>query len=94
MGHIQVLLTMATVLALIQRANRLSFFIGSIILIYDKPEERVAVLQKIIHIAKDLRKFNNFHTLMAVIAGLNTSSISRLKKTFDLLTVEEKAVIR
>jgi len=26
-----------------------------------------------------LRKINNFHTLMGVIAGLNTSSINRLK---------------
>ncbi len=28
-----------------------------------------------------LRKLNNFHTLMGIVAGLNTSSVNRLKAT-------------
>jgi hypothetical protein len=81
-----------SIIALIQRANRLSFFIGSLILVHDKVEERQQVVEKIMHIAKDLRKYNNFHTLMGIIAGLNTSSVSRLKKTFDGISADDKAV--
>lgn len=40
------------------------------------------MLTKFIKIAQHLRELNNFNTLMGVVAGINMSSISRLKNTF------------
>jgi hypothetical protein len=36
---------------------------------------------------------NNFSTLFAVLAGLNSSTIMRLKKTWDVLSVKYRLVM-
>jgi son of sevenless-like protein len=74
------------VIEIISRANRLSYWVSSIILWRRAPAARVKVLEKIIGIADELLKLNNYHSLMGIIAGVNTSSVSRLQKTFDLLS--------
>jgi hypothetical protein len=73
------------VLNLLSRANRVSFWVASMILSVETVSERVKVLTKLVSIADELRKLNNFHTLMGVVAGLNQGSILRLKKTFEEL---------
>lgn len=42
---------------------------------------RVRMYEKMIDIAKQLEKLQNFNTLMGMIAGLNLSAIHRLKAT-------------
>jgi len=69
------------VLAMINRANRLSFWVAGLILLMENPKERKEVFIKLMQVCAELEKLNNFHTLMGIIAGLNTSPISRLAAT-------------
>lgn len=71
------------ILSLIQRANRLSFWIATCILLQPKLKDRGRVVVKIINIAQQLKEMNNFNTLMGFVAGLNMSCVSRLKNTFN-----------
>jgi len=70
------------VVQLIQRANRTSFWVATCIMIQPKVKDRAKVLTKFMNIAKHLRDLNNYNTLMGIIAGLNTVSVSRLKHSF------------
>eukprot|EP01088_Endostelium_zonatum_P017527 TRINITY_DN51_c6_g1_i2.p1 TRINITY_DN51_c6_g1~~TRINITY_DN51_c6_g1_i2.p1 ORF type:complete len:672 (-),score=126.98 TRINITY_DN51_c6_g1_i2:112-2127(-) len=69
------------VLAMIARTNKVSFWVASMILFQEKWKERKKIWKKFIGVAEHLKKLNNFHTLMGIIAGLNSSSITRLKTT-------------
>ena len=75
------------VFALVTRLNRISYWIPTLVLAQDSDEARGSAIEKFILIAKHLRSFNNFHTLMGVIAGLNMAAVSRtrLKKCWSLV---------
>lgn len=73
------------VITLIQRANRVSFWLATIILLQPRIKDRSRILKKIITIAKHLKDLNNYYTLMEFVAALNTSPVSRLKHTFNAL---------
>jgi hypothetical protein len=77
---------------MISRANRVSFWVASLVMLNDSIPERSKVITKIITIADELRKHNNYHTLMGIIAGLNMSSVARLKKTFEEIPPNVKEV--
>mmetsp|Transcript_10822 Transcript_10822/g.18090 ORF Transcript_10822/g.18090 Transcript_10822/m.18090 type:complete len:176 (+) Transcript_10822:29-556(+) len=47
---------------------------------------------KWVQVADRLRKINNFNTLMGVLAGLNMSSVNRLKHTQALLSQKHRDV--
>jgi len=66
------------VIAMIQRANRFSFWVATMILSQPTNKARRKIYEKFMGISLELRKLNNYHTLMGVIAGMNTSSINRL----------------
>jgi len=70
------------VVTLINRANKISFWVASTILWNARMGDRVKVIDKFIRVANFLRVLNNFNTLIAVIAGLNMSAVSRLKHTW------------
>jgi hypothetical protein len=74
------------VLRLIQRANRISYWIATSVLLQHKLKDRARVIVKIIDIAQQLKECNNFNTLMGFVAGLNMSCVSRLKQTFNLVS--------
>ena len=69
------------VCALIRRANRISMWVATSILLQPKVKDRVRVVLRIINVAKALKELGNYNTLMGIIAGLNMSCISRLKLT-------------
>eukprot|EP01114_Cavostelium_apophysatum_P011471 TRINITY_DN2574_c0_g1_i1.p1 TRINITY_DN2574_c0_g1~~TRINITY_DN2574_c0_g1_i1.p1 ORF type:complete len:785 (-),score=212.30 TRINITY_DN2574_c0_g1_i1:43-2397(-) len=73
------------ILSLISRSNKISFGVASLILWHAQPAERAKTIEKWIRIATNLRDLNNFNSLIAIIAGLNTSAVSRLKQTWDLV---------
>lgn len=80
------------VLSLISRANRVSFWVASLILFHDTVKDRATMVQKFITIGEELRKLNNYHTLMGIIAGLNMSSVTRLKKSLEEVPQSYKEV--
>ncbi|CAD6199535.1 unnamed protein product [Caenorhabditis auriculariae] len=70
--------------------NNLSNWVQCMILSKATPKERSEVLTKFVHVAKHLRKMNNFNTLMSVVGGVSHSTISRLLKTHALLSNDIK----
>jgi hypothetical protein len=73
------------VLKMIERSTKVSLWIASLILKQEKIKKRVKVTQKIIKIAENLFYMNNFSTSFSILAGLNMTSIHRLKYTFSEL---------
>ena len=67
----------------LSRLNRLSFWVPSVILWQERMKERSKAYKKFVAIAEHLRRMNNYHTLMGIVAGLNMSSINRLKHTLN-----------
>jgi hypothetical protein len=61
------------------RSTSLSFWVATLILYHNTQAQRIAMIVKMISLAEALRNLNNFHSLMAVVSGLNTSPIHRLK---------------
>ncbi|KAJ3274919.1 hypothetical protein HDV01_001783 [Terramyces sp. JEL0728] len=67
----------------IQHFNFISSLVKTLILVQESLDARTQVLLKFIKIAKNLRTTNNYNTLMAVMGGLNHSSVTRLHKTHE-----------
>eukprot|EP01090_Pellita_catalonica_P019391 TRINITY_DN6583_c0_g1_i2.p1 TRINITY_DN6583_c0_g1~~TRINITY_DN6583_c0_g1_i2.p1 ORF type:complete len:721 (+),score=146.32 TRINITY_DN6583_c0_g1_i2:70-2232(+) len=65
---------------LTERFNLVSFWIATEVVTAPTPKSRLNVLKKFIRTAKKLRQMNSFNCLMEVVAGLNNSSVSRLKR--------------
>jgi hypothetical protein len=67
--------------AMISRANQISYWAASLVLWQDKVTERAKVYAKFTQVLDALLKLRNFNSLMGVLAGLNMSSVHRLKHT-------------
>jgi len=81
------------VMALINRSNRIAFWVATMIVIHRKLSDRVKVIDKFARIAQFLRLLNNFNTLTAIVAGLNVSSVSRLKHTFSKISTISQTLL-
>nr|XP_029717851.1 ras-GEF domain-containing family member 1B-A isoform X1 [Aedes albopictus] len=66
----------------VQWFNRLSYIVATEICKHSKKKQRARVIEYWIETARESFNIGNFNTLMAIIAGLNLSPISRLKKTW------------
>ncbi|KYQ91711.1 Ras guanine nucleotide exchange factor Q [Tieghemostelium lacteum] len=75
-------------IALINRSNRVSYWVASEIISYNI-KQRVSTLKRFIVIAEILKKLNNWNTFMSVMMGLCLGSIQRLKKTWEALPKAE-----
>merc|ERR1712146_203346 len=53
-------------------------------------KERVRALTKIVNIAEHLRRYNNFNSLVSVLAGINNAATHRLKFTKEVRKEEKK----
>ncbi|CAH0386313.1 unnamed protein product [Bemisia tabaci] len=69
--------------AYVQWFNRLSYFVATHICKHQKKKQRVRAVEYWIETARECFNIGNFNSLMAIIAGLNMSPISRLKKTWN-----------
>jgi len=78
------------VCGLLNRLNKLAFFVPSLILWLDSKSLRAKMIEKFIRIAQLLRDMNNFNTLMGIVSGLNVSSVTRLR--FTMAEVDQKLV--
>eukprot|EP01132_Coremiostelium_polycephalum_P002360 gene2360-2911_t len=71
--------------AAIDRFNLVTKWVCTIILKEEKIRTRTKIVSKILKIAKILRSYSNYHTLMALLSGLNEAPIFRLKHTLSEL---------
>lgn len=72
------------IVTMITRFNKFSDFIICKILSYDTLKERVRCLKHILKILVVLRQLNNFNSCQAIMAGLTSAPIFRLKITWDV----------
>src|SRR5690606_5958423 len=67
--------TAPNVLAIIERFNLISYWVATEIV---TSSSQGATIKKLISVAQECRASNNFHSLMAILAGMNSCSVSRL----------------
>jgi hypothetical protein len=72
-----------TVDNLIEIFNRISIWISYEIVTRLFLKDRIILIEKFIRVAVILEERNNFHCLMALLSGLNLSSVWRLRRTFE-----------
>ena len=69
---------------MIQRFNRVSKWVATEVLVTANVKKRAAVIKHFITVAKAASDIRNFNTLLEVTAGLNFSSVQRLRKTWKV----------
>ena len=73
------------ILRMIDRFNRVSSWVQRSILSEPVLKARKSLVVVFIAIAQRLRELHNFHSLLAIIAALESASVTRLKKTWELV---------
>eukprot|EP01133_Synstelium_polycarpum_P008684 gene8684-10202_t len=76
------------VLKMIDRFNNVSMWVATMIIQTQKVKARARMMTRFIKIAEYLKAMNNYNSLMAIIAGLNFSSVFRLKYTREELSAQ------
>eukprot|EP00158_Paraphelidium_tribonemae_P007189 Partr_v1_DN28145_c0_g1_i4_m56149 putative Son of sevenless homolog len=71
--------------AYIDRFNRIGFWVSTVIVKEKDIKRRVEAIEKFIQVGKYCQKYQNYSSLMAILSGLNTTAVSRLKKTWELV---------
>lgn len=82
------------VLSLVARSTSLTMWVASMVLWQDSLKDRIRALTKLINVAMHLRKLNNFNSVMAVLAGINTSAVYRLKHTKAALSQQSQQIFQ
>lgn len=72
----------------------LSNLVADTILQYSEIKKRAAAIKQWIKVAHQCHELHNYDGLMAIICSLNSSTISRLRKTWDLVSVKRKEMLR
>lgn len=68
---------------MINNFNSTSYWVATEICTQPELKYRVRTVERFIKLAKELRRLNNFNTLMAIVSGLNLSAVARLKQTWE-----------
>ncbi|KAL0093719.1 hypothetical protein F4703DRAFT_1285221 [Phycomyces blakesleeanus] len=74
---------------LIERFNRVCQWVACEIVRTQQLEERVKVIEKFIRLAQKCKMYTNFATLVQILLGLQSPSVSRLQKTWSRVGVAE-----
>ncbi|KAA8913089.1 ras guanine nucleotide exchange factor domain-containing protein [Sphaerosporella brunnea] len=69
--------------AIIMQSNQLTNWVAEMILAQTDARKRVVVIKHFIGVAEKCRQLNNFSTLTAILAALQTASIHRLRRTWE-----------
>lgn len=72
----------------------LSNLVADTILQYDDAKKRATIIKHWIKIAHKCLELNNYDSLMAIICSLNSSTIIRLKRTWDMVSQKRKDMLK
>ncbi|KAJ7729643.1 ras guanine nucleotide exchange factor domain-containing protein [Mycena maculata] len=67
----------------IQTSNKIALWVAESVLSKEDSRRRAAAVKHLINVADRCRVLNNFSTMAAITAGLNTPPIRRLKRTWE-----------
>jgi len=70
----------------ISRFDKESYWVATEICVIPELKKRIQMLKKWILVANECIKNNNFFSFFSIVAGLNLTPVSRLKKTWDGLS--------
>lgn len=76
--------------AMAQLSTDLANLVADSILVLEEPKKRAATIKQWVKVANKCLELNNYDTLMAIICSINSSTILRLKKTWDLVNIKTK----
>jgi hypothetical protein len=68
----------------------LANLVADTILQYDEPKKRATMIKQWVKIAMKCMDLNNYDSLMAIICSLNSSMVTRLKRTWELVSQKTK----
>ena len=71
----------------------LAHLVSDSILQLEEPKKRAVVIKHWIKIANKSLELNNYDSLMAIICSLNSSMISRLKRTWEVISQKTKSTL-
>ena len=71
----------------------LAHLVSDSILQLEEPKKRAVVIKHWIKIASKSLELNNYDSLMAIICSLNSSMISRLKRTWEVVSQKSKSTL-
>ncbi|KAJ3042206.1 hypothetical protein HDV00_007916 [Rhizophlyctis rosea] len=77
--------------AMIAMTNQVSGWIVQTILTEREVKKRALYVKLFVQIAERCRVLNNFNTIMSILAGLNSSPVHRLNRTWELVSPKTKA---
>ncbi|KKY33181.1 hypothetical protein UCDDA912_g06851 [Diaporthe ampelina] len=80
--------------ALTALSTELSNLVAENILHYNEVKKRAAVIKQWIKIAHQCLELNNYDALMAIICSLNSSTITRLRKTWDVVSPKRREMLK
>ncbi|KAI0389391.1 RasGEF domain-containing protein [Xylariaceae sp. FL0594] len=75
-------------------SNELSNLVADTILQHSEVKRRAATIKQWIKIAHRCLELNNYDGLMVIVCSLNSSVISRLRKTWDLISPRRREVFK
>ncbi|TLS24365.1 hypothetical protein PpBr36_08946 [Pyricularia pennisetigena] len=75
-------------------SNDLSSLVSDTILHYNEVKKRAAVLKQWIKVAHQCLELNNYDALMAIICSLNSSTITRLRRTWEAVSPRRRELLK
>ncbi|KAL7751136.1 hypothetical protein RI367_003340 [Sorochytrium milnesiophthora] len=73
-------------------SNKITTWVCESILSDEDPKKRCSLVKHYIYIADKCRQLNNFNTMFSIMAALNSAAITRLKRTWEMLSSKTMAV--
>ncbi|KAL4921164.1 ras guanine nucleotide exchange factor domain-containing protein [Aspergillus aurantiobrunneus] len=71
----------------------LAHLVADSILQLEEPKKRAAIIKHWVKIANKCLELNNYDSLMAIICSLNSSMISRLKRTWEIVSQKTRTTL-
>jgi hypothetical protein len=75
-------------------STELSNLVADTILHYNEVKKRASAIKQWIKIAHQCLELNNYDALMAIICSLNSSTITRLRRTWDIISPKRRQMLR
>ena len=81
----------ASIRAMIQHSNEVTGWVAEMVLLEKDVKKRAYLIKHFIKIAEKCHILNNFATREAILSALNSTSIYRLKQTWEMVSPKTKA---